>query len=102
MHPFISKLLDKMKSLSSSCLVSWSKVVVSEYSTSRVWVYPVERFWEYVPSPETEQWCRFFGYGHEEVRPACFQIGDTLYMHPSIARVMVEADFVASAITIQS
>jgi hypothetical protein len=37
------------------------RVVVSDHAVVRYWEYPTERFWEYIPSPETERWCRFFG-----------------------------------------
>ncbi len=60
------------------------KVIVSEHAETATWVYPVERFWEYIPSPETERWCRYFGYGHEKREPGAFQIGDMLYVHPKV------------------
>lgn len=61
------------------------QIVVSKYAMVRTWVYPVDRFWKYEPSPETERWCRFFGYGHEEIRPVAFQMADgRLVMHPDI------------------
>lgn len=61
------------------------KVSVDKHCTTQVWVYPKERFWEYVPSPETERWCRYFGFGHEETQP-CYYIvgGHTLVIHPDL------------------
>jgi hypothetical protein len=54
------------------------EVVVTEDAMVRTWIYPVERFWKYEPSPETEKWCRFFGYGHEECKPGAYQVGNKL------------------------
>lgn len=65
-------------------LYSGMKVVVSEYAVTKEWVYPKERFWSYTPSPETERWCRFFGYGHEETRPAAIQMHDMWIVHPAV------------------
>lgn len=63
-------------------------VELSVHAVTRTWVYPTERFWKYVPSKETEDWCRFFGYGYERVDPAVFEVntaGRRFYvMHPSI------------------
>lgn len=65
-------------------------IEVSEHAVSRTWVYPTERFWQYEPSKETEDWCRYFGIGHERVEPAVFQIrglygvGDVWVVHPTI------------------
>jgi hypothetical protein len=65
------------------------KVVVDPLAETRVWVYPTdEPFVEYIPSPETERWCRFFGYGHEERRPCAYRIGNTLIVHPSVYEAM--------------
>jgi hypothetical protein len=50
----------------------------------RKWLYPVERFWEWIPSPETERWARFFGYGEEVVEYKTYLIGNTILVHPAV------------------
>ncbi len=61
------------------------KVVVDPLAVTRVWVYPKERFWSYEPSPETERWCRFFGFGHEVTEPCMYVVfGKTLVIHPTL------------------
>jgi hypothetical protein len=64
-------------------------VYVSEFALVKRWVYPVERFWTYVPSPETERWCRFFGFGHEVSEPGAYVIQDPrprLVVHPALVK----------------
>lgn len=63
-------------------------VFVSEHALVATWVYPVERFWEYVPSPETEDWCRYFGVGYERTDPGAYQVGGTLVIHPSLVECL--------------
>lgn len=57
-------------------------VVVDENAMSSVWVFPKDRFIEY--GPEDEKTCRYFGIGHEEWRPACYQVGGKWLIHPTI------------------
>lgn len=59
-------------------------VVVTETAVQPTWIYPKERFWEYIPSPETERWCRFFGYGREEMVPCAILVGGFLHVHPAV------------------
>lgn len=67
-------------------------VIVSEHAVHRPWVYPVERFWTYIPSPETERWCRFFGFGHEgPAEPAIYQVDGKLLVHPALLSKVKEA-----------
>lgn len=66
-------------------------VYVSVHAIERFWVYPVERFWTYLPSPETERWCRFFGFGHEEERPAIYRMHNKLIVHPALLDKVQEA-----------
>ena len=65
-------------------MLSGLPVVVDKNCESREWVYPRERFWSYEPSKETEQWCRYFGFGHDEYKPAMYRVGGTLIVHPAI------------------
>lgn len=57
-------------------------VHVSENATTKVWVFPKDRFIEY--GPEDEKTCRYFGIGHEEVRPAAIMVGGSLLIHPKL------------------
>lgn len=59
-------------------------VIIDKLAVTKTWVYPKERFWEYIPSAETERWCRYFGYGHEIETPCCYQVGNKWIMHPAI------------------
>lgn len=59
-------------------------VVVDKNILVKRWVYPKERFWEYIPSPETEKWCRYFGFGHEVTEPGIICIDNVFYVHPEI------------------
>lgn len=61
------------------------EVVVDENISlfaKKTWIYPTERFWSYEPSPETERWCRFFGFGHEKIEYPAYQMGNKLIVHP--------------------
>lgn len=65
-------------------------VYASEHALVKRWVYPVERFWTYIPSPETERWCRFFGFGHEVTEPGVIKLsgpfGEKWLVHPSLMK----------------
>lgn len=62
------------------------KLTTSEHAMSKRWNYPDwGKFWSFEPSPETEKWCRFFGFGHQTYEPAAYMFGDTLIAHPVIA-----------------
>lgn len=60
------------------------KFVVDKNILVGRWIYPVEKFWRYEPSPETEKWCRYFGFGHEVFEPGIILVGDTFCIHPEI------------------
>lgn len=61
------------------------EIVIDSFAIVRRWVYPNERFWSYEPSPETEKWCRFFGFGHEVTEPGAYLFGGkTLVVHPAV------------------
>jgi hypothetical protein len=61
-------------------LLYGTPVRVSEHVVEKVWVFPKDRFVEYEPSDEW--WCRKYGFGHEEVRPAVMRVGNDLHFHP--------------------
>ncbi len=57
-------------------------VIVSQFALTYVWVFPKHRFFEWEPADEP--FCRKFGIGHSEPKPAAFRYGNTWVMHPSI------------------
>ncbi len=61
-------------------------VRVSQYVMSRVWVFPKERFVEY--EAKDEEWCRRYGFGHEESVPGCYAVGNVLVMHPKFLEAL--------------
>ena len=50
----------------------------------RKWIFPKDRFVEW--GPEDESYCRFAGFGHEQITYESFRLGDTLVLHPSVAK----------------
>jgi hypothetical protein len=61
-------------------LLYGTPIHVSEHVVEKVWVFPKDRFVEYEPSDEW--WCRKYGFGHEETRPAVYRVGVALHFHP--------------------
>jgi len=82
----VSKLRDRVSKMSQLIRLTSLRLVFDKHcvTLTKKWVYPTEKFWTYIPSPETERWCRFFGYGHWESAniPQIYLMGDTILAHP--------------------
>ncbi len=57
-------------------------VIISLFALTYEWVFPQHPFFEWEAADEP--FCRKFGIGHSEPRPAAFRSGNTWVMHPSI------------------
>jgi hypothetical protein len=65
------------------------RIEINELVTSRSWIFPKERFFEW--EPKDEWFCKKYGIGHAgPVEPACYQVGNTLVMHPTIYKELVK------------
>lgn len=58
------------------------RVVVSEHTLVRRWVFPPDRF---LSCEESDvRWASVLGYGHWLYEPGIYQAGNTLMVHPSL------------------